>query len=71
MPDNMLPASSLESILCAMFAKEYTQNIETKEIFKMLPYIVTIVVLLFTSIRDSKKNQPPQSLGLNYFREER
>jgi simple sugar transport system permease protein len=45
--------------------------IETKEIFKMLPYIVTIVVLLFTSIRDSKKNQPPQSLGLNYFREER
>lgn len=45
--------------------------IETKEIFKMLPYIVTIVVLLFTSIRDSKKNQPPQNLGLNYFREER
>ena len=45
--------------------------IETKEIFKMLPYIVTVVVLLFTSIRDSKKNQPPQSLGLNYFREER
>ncbi len=45
--------------------------IETKEIFKMLPYIVTIVVLLFTSIRDSKNSQPPQSLGLNYFREER
>ena len=45
--------------------------IETKEIFKMLPYIVTVVVLLFTSIRDSKKNQPPQSLGINYFREER
>ena len=45
--------------------------IETKEIFKMLPYIVTVVVILFTSIRDSKKNQPPQSLGLNYFREER
>ncbi|MBR2877021.1 MAG: ABC transporter permease [Clostridia bacterium] len=44
---------------------------ETKEIFKMLPYIVTVIVLLFTSIRDKKKNQPPQSLGLNYFREER
>ena len=44
---------------------------ETKEIFKMLPYIVTIVVLLFTSMRSRKKNQPPQNLGLNYFREER
>ena len=44
---------------------------ETKEIFKMLPYIVTIIVLLFTSMRSRKKNQPPQNLGLNYFREER
>lgn len=43
----------------------------SKEIFKMLPYIVTIVVLIFTSIRDKKENQPPQALGLAYFREER
>ena len=43
----------------------------SKEIFKMLPYLVTIVVLIFTSIRDKKENQPPQSLGLPYFREER
>jgi len=43
----------------------------SKEIFKMLPYVVTIVVLIFTSIRDKKENQPPQSLGLPYFREER
>lgn len=42
-----------------------------KELFKMLPYVVTIVVLIFTSIRDKKENQPPQSLGLSYFREER
>lgn len=42
-----------------------------KEIFKMLPYVVTIVVLIFTSIRDKKENQPPASLGLSYFREER
>lgn len=41
-----------------------------KELFKMLPYVVTIVVLVFTSIR-SKKHQPPQALGLPYFREER
>lgn len=42
-----------------------------KELFKMLPYIVTIVVLIFTSMRSRKKNQPPESLGTNYFREER
>ncbi len=42
-----------------------------KELFKMLPYIVTIIVLIITSIRDKKENQPPQSLGLSYFREER
>ena len=42
-----------------------------KELFKMLPYVVTIVVLIFTSIRDKKENQPPANLGLNYFREER
>ncbi|MBQ5905648.1 MAG: ABC transporter permease, partial [Clostridia bacterium] len=42
-----------------------------KEIFKMLPYVVTIVVLIFTSIRNKKENQPPESLGLSYFREDR
>ena len=41
-----------------------------KELFKMLPYIVTILVLVFTSMR-SKRNQPPAALGLPYFREER
>ncbi len=42
-----------------------------KELFKLLPYVVTIIVLIFTSMRSRKKNQPPESLGLNYFREER
>ena len=41
-----------------------------QELFKMLPYIVTVLVLVFTSMR-SKKHQPPQALGLPYFREER
>jgi simple sugar transport system permease protein len=43
----------------------------TKELIKMLPYLVTIVVLVFTSSRKKKEHQPPQSLGLSYFREER
>lgn len=42
-----------------------------KEAIKMLPYIVTVAVLLFISIRDRKENQPPASLGLSYFREDR
>lgn len=42
-----------------------------KEIIKMLPYVITIAVLIFTSIFDNKENQPPASLGLPYFREDR
>ena len=42
-----------------------------KEIIKMLPYLVTIVVLVSISARKKKEHQPPQSLGLTYFREER
>ena len=42
-----------------------------KELIKMLPYVVTIIVLVFTSMRNKKENQPPASLGLSYFREER
>lgn len=43
----------------------------TKELYKMLPYIVTIIVLVFTSIRKRREDQPPESLGLPYFREDR
>ncbi len=45
--------------------------LRTQELFKMLPYIVTIIVLIFVSIKEKKENQGPQSLGLSYFREER
>lgn len=43
----------------------------SQELFKMLPYVVTIVVLVATSVRKKRENQPPASLGLAYFREER
>jgi len=46
-------------------------HMEYKELYKMLPYIVTMVVLVITSMRNKKENQPPASLGKNYFREER
>ncbi len=41
------------------------------KLFPLIPYVVTIIVLIFTSIRGKKENQPPASLGLSYFREER
>lgn len=46
-------------------------GLEVKELLAMLPYLVTIGVLIFTSIRNKKENQPPAALGTNYFREER
>lgn len=41
------------------------------EIIKMLPYVITIVVLVLTSVRKKREHQPPASLGLPYFREDR
>ena len=46
-------------------------NLAVKELYKMLPYVVTIIVLILTSMRKKREDQPPQSLGLPYFREER
>ena len=43
----------------------------SQELFKMLPYLVTIIVLVIISMRKKREYQPPQSLGLSYFREER
>jgi len=40
-------------------------------VFDMLPYLVTIIVLVVVSARKNKKNAPPQGLGVPYFREER
>ena len=46
-------------------------SFNSQELFKMSPYVVTLIVLIVISMRDKKENQPPQSLGLSYFREER
>ena len=42
-----------------------------KELYKMLPYLITIVVLVLSSVRNKRENQPPESLGIAYFREDR
>ena len=46
-------------------------DLAIKEIYKMAPYVVTIIVLVISSMRNKRENQPPASLGLAYFREER
>ena len=42
-----------------------------KELYKMLPYAITLLVLIIVSLRKKREDQPPASLGLSYFREER
>lgn len=41
------------------------------KIFQMLPYLFTLLVLIMVSLRRRKEDQPPASLGIPYFREER
>lgn len=41
------------------------------DLLQMLPYVITIFVLIVVNLRKSKENQGPAALGLSYFREER
>jgi len=43
----------------------------TQQIYNVLPFAATILVLIITSIRQSKEHSQPKSCGTNYFREER
>ena len=51
--------------------KYYVPQVIPSSIFDMIPFLMTIVVLVVTSIRFSKENAQPKSCGVNYFREER
>jgi len=70
-PSLAIVGSFIFGALCN--ANNYIQGLgtETQELFKMLPYVVTIIVLIITSMRKKREHQPPESLGVNYFREER
>ncbi len=70
-PTNTIWGSYLFGILYWMFL--YLPNLtrSSQELFKMLPYVVTIIVLIVVSLRKSRENQGPKALGLSYFREER
>ena len=71
-PNIAVPASILFGGLYILYLYIPSgMNLSVKELYKMLPYIVTIVVLVIVSMRNKKENQPPESLGRAYFREDR
>lgn len=41
------------------------------EVYQALPFVITAIVLVVTSIRNKQGSGLPASLGVNYFREER
>ena len=44
---------------------------QAEPLIQMLPYVVTILVLVTVSLKKKRETLPPASLGLNYFREDR
>ncbi len=60
-------------VFAALYVTAYYINVDPtgKELLKLIPYVMTVIVLIVTSIKGSKNNQAPASLGLSYFREER
>ena len=74
-PLNAIWGSYLFAVLYWFYAYSTVVNLQLStvqsDLMQMLPYLVTILVLIFISLRKKKENQPPASLGLNYFREDR
>lgn len=70
-PVNVIWGAYLFGVLywCYFYISGLTRR--SQELFKMLPYLVTLIVLIVISFRRKKENQPPAALGLPYFREER
>lgn len=69
-PINSLWGSVLFGALLIMYLKVPLPFIPT-QIYKIIPYIATIAVLILVSMKQKKENQPPAGLGVNYFREDR
>jgi simple sugar transport system permease protein len=70
-PVNAIWGSYLFGILYWMYYYVSGLTRSTQELFKMIPYLVTLAVLVFVSMRRKKENLGPAALGLSYFREER
>ncbi|MBQ7702852.1 MAG: ABC transporter permease [Firmicutes bacterium] len=69
-PKNTLWGSALFGALLILYLRLPIPFIPT-QIYKVVPYIATALVLIFVSLRQRREDQPPAGLGLNYFREDR
>ena len=57
--------------LSIMDAQLKTLSLSQQKLFALVPFLITVIVLIVVSMLKLKDNQPPASLGLPYFREDR
>ena len=69
-PLNAIWGSVFFGALMILYVRVVIPFIPT-QLYKILPYVVTVIVLIITSMHNNKEKQPPASLGLSYFREDR
>ena len=69
-PINSLWGSVLFGALLILYIRLPIPFIPT-QIYKVVPYIVTALVLIMVSIRQKREDQPPAALGTAFFREDR
>ena len=69
-PLNAIWGSVLFGALMILYLRLALPFIPT-QLYKILRCVVTVIVLIFSSLRNNKEKQPPASLGLSYFREDR
>ena len=61
--------TSISAFLMKIF--KVSKSTYMQNLYKMIPYLVTIIVLIMVSSRKKRENQAPASLGISYFREDR
>ncbi len=64
-------AASLLFGALLILSEHLNPAIGVKELYMLIPYVFTLIVLIIVSLFKKRENQPPQGLGLAYFREER
>lgn len=69
-PMNAVWGSILFGALMIMYVRVQIPFIPS-QLYKILPYVVTVIVLVAVSVRRKRENMPPASMGLSYFREDR
>lgn len=68
-PLNAIWGSLLFGALYILYLYIPGLNRSVQELFKSLPYLITVLVLVLTSLRRRREDQPPAALGKAFFRE--